>query len=560
MEQQTAMTAAIPAAAQTMAPPPAAPAGPRRRKKRAGRIAAALLVLALLGGSGGGVWYFVFRQPPEDRGEVLTDVIRTGSITTAVEGSGLATPRESATLTLAAGGTVSQVFVSDGDTVSAGDPLYIIRSEAAEEEVAAAREAYNARLEEIAALQKERAGLTLQAPHPGKLIEVKRLQPGDELSRGDTVATLVNDTKLRLHLYYNYSYQGAIQKGQSAEISIPAVMGTFPGTVEAVNLVSRIFPEGGKGFEVVFALDNPDTLTAGMEATALLTAGDGGPIYPYESGKLEYWETTELKVKASGPVTGANLLNYAAVSAGTVLVTLGDTELGRQIAEKQALADEAAKKLTEAQKAMADLSAAAPISGTVFSCSLLPGQEAKAGETAVIISNTAVMSVEITVDDRSIRAISVGQDIEFTDYEENTYTGTVESVSLSGKSENGMTTYPVKVTVDNADGRLVSGAYLNYSFAASQSGDCLVAPVEAVRSVSGAGGSLVSVVFVQSDRRPDNGVDLPAEVMGEIPAGFYPVPVETGLSDPAGVEIKSGVSEGDTVFLGYQKDAEGSSI
>lgn len=552
-------TPAVVPATQTQIPAPPPTPKKRRRKIPIGRLISTLLILALLGGGGFATWYFVFRQPPEVLGDVLLGTVSIGSITSTVEGSGLATAKDSATLTINSMGIVSQVFVADGDQVNKGDPLYVIKSETAEQEIADAQEAYNARLDELNDLNKERSGLVIQAPHPGKLMDVKTLKPGDEVSKGDTVATLVNDTKLRLHLYYNYIYEHEIQVGQSASISIPAVMGSFPGKVETINMVSRIFPEGGKGFEVVFVLDNPDTLTAGMDASAALTAADGSPIYPYENSKLEYFETTELKAKANGPVVQANLLNYAAVSSGATLVTLGDDEISKQIQEKQEQVDQAQKKLAEAQKAMADFSAVAPISGTVFSCNLIPGQEVKSGDSAVTISDTSSMSVEITVDDRNIRYISAGQTIDFTDYDGNVYMGTVDNVNLNGKSENGMTTYPVKVTVDNADGTLVNGVYLNYSFTASQSLDCLTVPIQAVNSVSDAEGNLVSVVYLQADSRPDNTVEVSEEVASKIPAGFYPVPVEVGLPDVSSVEIKSGVNDGDTVFLGYQKDtgAEG---
>ena len=567
-QQQTPVKEAPPAAGvpavtpipgeQKQAPP--SPPKKRRRNIRVGRMISTLLVLALLGGGGYATWYFVFRQPPKELGDVLLGTVSTGSITSTVEGSGLATAKNSATLTISSMGTVSQVFVADGDKVNKGDPLYVIKSETAEQEVADARDAYNARVNELNDLNKERAGLTIQAPHPGKLMDVKNLKPGDEVSKGDTVATLVNDTKLRLHLYYNYIYQNEIHVGQSADISIPAVMGSFPGKVETIHMVSRIFPEGGKGFEVIFVLDNPDTLTAGMDASAALTAADGSAIYPYENSKLEYFETTEIKAKAGGPVTQANLLNYAAVSAGTTLVTLGDDEIAKQMKEKQEQVDQAQKKLAEAQKAMADFNAVAPISGTIFSCNLTPGQEVKSGDSAVTISDTSSMSVEITVDDRNIRYITAGQTIDFTDYEGNSYMGIVDSVNLNGKSENGMTTYPVKVTVDNAEGTLVNGVYLNYSFTASQSLDCLTAPVQAVNSVSDPDGNLISVVYLQADSRPDNAVEVPQEVAASIPEGFYPVPVEVGLSDVSSVEIKSGVSDGDTVFLGYQKDPTAESV
>ena len=558
-QQQTPVQAAPPVpGAPSVAPQskdsPPTPPKKRRRTIRISKIISTVLVLALLGGGGYATWYFVFRQPPEQLGDVLLGTVSIGSITSTVEGSGLATAKDSATLTINSAGTVSQVFVSDGDKVNKGDPLYVIKSETAEQEVADAQSAYNDRLSELNDLNKERAGLVVQAPHPGKLMDVKTLKPGDEVSKGDTVATLVNDTKLRLHLYYNYVYQNAIRVGQSAQISIPAVMGAFPGKVEAINMVSRIFPEGGKGFEVVLVLDNPDTLTAGMEATAALTAPDGTAIYPYENAKLEYFETTELKAKAAGPVIRANLLNYAAVSAGDTLVTLGDDQIAKQISEKQDQVAEAQKKLAEAQKALADFNAVAPISGTIFSCNLVPGQEVKSGDSAVTLSDTSSMTVEITVDDRNIRYITAGQTIDFTDYDGNIYMGTVDNVNLSGKSENGMTTYPVKVTVDNADGALVNGVYLNYSFTASQSLDCLTVPVQAVNSVSDPDGNLISVVYLQAGSRPDNAVEVSEEVAAKIPQGFYPVPVEVGLPDVSNVEIKSGVQEGDTVFLGYQKN------
>ncbi len=49
--------------------------------------------------------------------------------------------------------------------------------------------------------------------------------------------------------------------------SIPAVMRAFTGTVEKVNRVSYISPEGAVHFEAVVVFDNPGTLTAGMDAS-----------------------------------------------------------------------------------------------------------------------------------------------------------------------------------------------------------------------------------------------------------------------------------------------------
>ena len=92
------------------------------------------------------------------------------------------------------------------------------------------------------------------------------------LNEGDTIATLVNDTKLRLSLYYSYAYEGDIKVGQTAQISIPAIMAPVTGKVEQINKVRFVSPEGATHFEVVLGLDNPGTLAEGMDAWWSATA------------------------------------------------------------------------------------------------------------------------------------------------------------------------------------------------------------------------------------------------------------------------------------------------
>lgn len=51
-------------------------------------------------------------------------------------------------------------------------------------------------------------------------------------------------------------------------------------------------------FEAVIVFNNPGTLTAEMDASAVLTAGDGTSIYPYEATQTQYYETRTLTTKA----------------------------------------------------------------------------------------------------------------------------------------------------------------------------------------------------------------------------------------------------------------------
>ena len=151
--------------------------------------------------------------------------------------------------------------------------------------------------------------------------------------------------------------------------------------------------------------------------------------------------------------------------------------------------------------------------------------------------------------------------VELSDWNGNTFIGTVTAINMgAAESQNGMTNYPVTLTVDNQDGSLLAGMYLDYSFVASQSDDCMMVPMQSVKNIPSEDGmSTDYVVFIRADERPENAVDLeiPEPEPGESPAypspqdGFYPVKVETGLNDNYNVEIKSGLRGDEEVFVNY---------
>ena len=546
--------------------PAASPASPpgrpkpkfNKRKVRQAAIAGAVVVALAAGGF---LLYRFLTKQDSASSEIQTQPVQYGTIQSKVTGSGNAKAKESAAITLTAGGTVQEVFVSPGDTVTAGQPLYTIFSQEAQDQVTQAQTQVDNLNKEMSALLEDANNLTVRAPFAGKLINVKEFQPDQEVAKETAVATLVNDKKLKLSLYFSYAYENQIHTGQSVQVSIPTVMGTYTGTVEKINKVRFISPEGAVHFEAVLVFDNPGTLTAGMDASATLTASDGSAIYPYENGKTEYYETREIVTKAAGPVVSqGNLLDYADVSAGEALLTLGSSTINEDIMAKQKEIDEAQKKLADAQKGLADFNAVSPIDGSVTSCTLTPGAEVKSGDTVVTISNTTNMVVDITVDDRNIAFVQPGLTVELSDWNGNTFIGTVTAINMgAAESQNGMTNYPVTLTVDNQDGSLLAGMYLDYSFVASQSDDCMMVPMQSVKNIPGEDGSTDSVVFIRADKRPENAVDLeiPEPEPGQPPMypspedGFYPVKVETGLNDDYNVEIKSGLNGDEEVFVNY---------
>ena len=559
MTQQNAPVTEAPAPAA----PPARPSGTsnqkKKQRKKVRNTIIALVVLAVL--AVGGFFLYRFLTAKEAvNSQIQTQPAQISSIQSMVQGSGNAKAKDTAAITLTQGGTVQEVFVTAGDTVTEGQPLYTIRSQAAEDEVTAAQEKVSNLQKDMADLHKALNNLTVRAPFAGKLIEVSEFETGSTVSSGASVATLVNDKKLKLSLYFSYAYENDIYVGQSVSVSIPAVMDSFTGSVEQVNKVHYITPEGADHFEVVVAFDNPGTLTEGMTASAALTAANGTPIYPYENGATKYYETRKIVTEAGGPLLSANLLCYSNVSAGQVLLSMGSDTIDSDIRAKQKEIDDAMEKLTEAQKALNNFNAVAPIDGTVTTCTLAEGAEVKSGDTVIIISNTTTMLVNITVDDRNISFVKPGMTVDLTDWNGNVFTGTVSSINPgSAEAGQGMTSFPVTLTVDNYDGSLLEGVWLDYSFVASQSDDCIVVPMQSVKYVSDENGETASVVFIKADSKPENtvAIDIPPTEPGATPLypseseGFYPVPVTTGLSDNYNVEIKEGLTGDEEVFVNY---------
>jgi len=174
------------------------------------------------------------------------------------------------------------------------------------------------------------------------------------------------------------------------------------------------------------------------------------------------------------------------------------------------------------------------------------GDELPANTTVVTISDTSTITISANVDERNISYIKTGMMVELDQWG-TPGTGMVESVSLSSTINNGVATYPIVISADNFDESLQVNSYINYSLMASQNDNCLILPIQSVRTVGLEDGSMATVVYVKSDHAPENVVEVPY-ADEEIPEGFWPVPVEIGIQDNYNVEIKAGVEEGTEVF------------
>ncbi|WP_409968959.1 HlyD family efflux transporter periplasmic adaptor subunit [Bengtsoniella intestinalis] len=514
------------------------------KKKVSKKLRRRIVALLVIAGMAGGGYYYVTKDTDEVIQTAVTDIVYRGDITATVEGSGLTKAKNTESISLNTAGTVLDLFVSDGDKVMAGDPLFVVDSAAAVTAVKNAQNEVDGYQSQLNALYKDMAGLNLSPSYAGKLMDVVTLNAGDEVSKGQTLATLADDTRLRLELYFSYAYEGQIKTGQTAQVSIPALTSSLAGTVEAVHMVSRITDQGSKLFVVHVLVENPGTLTDGMVATATVDIG-GETAYPYESGTLAYYRTGELTSTVSGTVISSKLVNFLPVTQGQTLVVIDGEDVENERFTIEQNLDNALEDLEKAQENLANTSAVAPMNGTVLGLSVGLGDSIDAGATILTIADTDTIIVDATVDERNVSFVKAGMWVDIDQWG-NYFGGMVDSVSLTSDVSNGVASFPMVISVDNYDGALVTGSYVSYSLMASQSQGVLLLPLQSVKSVTLPDESFGTVVFVAGER-PENAVDLPYPPE-DVPEGYWAVPVVTGIADNYNVEIKSGVEEGMEVF------------
>lgn len=232
------------------------------------------------------------------------------------------------------------------------------RVTSAEESVTAARKDVTSAQERVESakkdLEKVRAkldDLQVKVPYEGKLLDISKLTPGDKISEGTKIATLVDDTRFRLTQYYSYAYADEIRAGQSARVSVPSLMSELDGVVETVHMISRPTEEGSRLFSAEIVVENDGALTAGMNALAAVNTGDEYAA-PYDSGKLDYFRTSDLKTEVGGTVIESILVDYLPVAQGQVVVVLDSDTLDDQISEAQKTVEDREKDVEDREKAV----------------------------------------------------------------------------------------------------------------------------------------------------------------------------------------------------------------
>lgn len=554
--------------------------------KRRTLVLTLVIILVIAGGAFG---FFRWRQAKTTPAlaKYATTAAQRGDVVVTVSDNGTIVGRKQQDVRPETTGTVEAVYVKLGDKVKDGQTLAVVRNDDLADQIATAQAnlaVEQARFGEmkkpaskasqsdinlavqkveqakrtLALKQADVDSLTVEAPMSGT-VAAMNVSPGDSASPGSALFTVVDLNNLTMNLSVSQGLLPYVYTGETGRV-VFANGANRTGTVTYVNPIGT--PKGSYDatYTATFTLDAPaasDGVWPGMTGTVSINNPTQGTINLNSSASAK---SVAVSAKVSGTVTAVKAKAGDLVTAGQTVVTLSNDSLIASLKQAEIdlqsiqanldslknpqptaspadlQAEEA--KLNQLQISLnglyrqrENLTLTAPFKGTITARNIDPGDKINTSanaSAAFTVTDMDSMVVTINVDELDVTKVKVGQSatVAVEALSGKTHTGKVTNITPTGQTAQGVTTYPVEVTLDRADG-ILSGMTGDVTIMIAQKRNVLTVPVEAVQTVRGH--NYVRVIAGNATRE---------------------VEVKAGLADDQNIEIASGLNEGDVVITG----------
>ena len=475
----------------------------RKRRKIIITVVSVVLVLAIIAVVG--VSFLrrkVREQFASSQGEVLSYEVTAGSISTVVSGSGSLTDVDLETITVPEGVEITDVLVKKNQTIATGDILATVDTAS----VMSALADLQAQIEDlddtISDAEDDSASTTVYAGVTGRVKAVcgeKGADVADVMYEHGALALLSLDGYMAVDVQTD-----ELRSGDSVTVKLSDEK-EISGTVEVVvdGTATILVTDNGP------ALD--ETVTVLTDAGA--TVGTGN-LYIHSSLRVTGYAGTIASVK-----TNVN----DKVSTSTKLFTLEDTAYSANYNSLLRERAQLEKTLLELLTIQHDGAVLAKMDGSVYSVD----HSDDAATSVVTLSADEKMSVTISVDESDILSLELGQTVtvSVSSVSEDAFEGTLTEINRTSSSSG---TYSAVIEVAKAEGML-SGMTASVSVRIEGVDDAILIPIEALHKTSD--GAYVYTSYNEEYQEYGGKVD-----------------VVTGLENSTYVEIKSGLSVGDTVY------------
>ena len=534
----------------------------KRIPKKSGKkkwIFAGIMVIAVAGGA-----FFVQNQKKNAKlanvqaGKQNTAEVTKGDLISSLSSSGTISAKDTYEITSLVEGEVVEANFEEGDQVEKGQVLYRIDSSSVNSQLNSsqnslerANKKYQEALDDYSEAVSDYSGDTYKSTRTG-FIKTLNIEAGDKVSNNTVLASIYNDQTMKIKVPFLSTEAVSIAEGAQAVVTLTDTGEQITGTVTAVSNMDEVLDGGRMVRYVTVEVANPGGLSS--QYTATVSVGDF-----LGSGEATFTAATDTTMSASlsgvnGSVEVESMLVHEGdyVTVGTPIFKIKSKDVQDILQSFEDSVDSAKAQVEQAQSSLDstqdnvdNYTITAPISGQIITKSVKVGDKisrnsGSSDTTLATIYDMSELTFEMSVDEMDISSVAVGQSVSVTAdaYSDRTFSGTVTNVSLKGSQSNGVTNYPVTVTLDSdANGVLLPGMNVDGVITVGESKDTLMVPSGALMR-----GNRVYI--------KDDSADVSeGPQMGNVPAGFKAVEVEIGLSNDDFVEIKSGVSEGDTVYV-----------
>ena len=498
---------------------------------------------------------------------VPTAVATKQDISSEISSSGTITPKDTYNITALVSGEIVSADFNIGDMVSKDQVLYQIDKSSIVSDINSsnnslnkANSGYASASKEYAKAKAEFAGNLYRSTRKGYIKELS-IQTGDKISGGTKLATIYNDNVMNIRIPFLSSDAVNITPGMSGALTIADTGEQVEGKVVSVSSMDQTLDGGRLVRNVTFEVNNPGGLTD--KTTANATVGD---ITSTGDGTFEASTNVDMSADlAAGVDIESVLVNVGDyVDVGTPIFKMTSESTDKLLKTyKDALdtaqgdVDTAKKGVDTAKKNSDEYTIKSPIAGKVISKNYKVGDKVGSGSdnkavTMAVIYDMSSYTFKMSVDEKDISKVQNGQKVRIKSdaFPDKEYSGTVTNVSLESTSQNGVSTYPVTVKLDETYD-LLPGMNVDGYITLESAKDALTIPSNALmrgNKVYVKDNSATETKTADAKANKDS-TNANSSGDGLVPAGFKEVTVTTGVINSDYVQITSGLNEGDEVYI-----------
>lgn len=475
----------------------------------------------------------------DDTAQVSNEAtVERRDIKSVITGSSTIEPNKEYSITSLVSGEITEAPFEEGDIVTKGQLMYKFDSSSMETSITSADIGIEKAEQSYQDTLDETKDAYIKSDISGTVNEVL-VKAGETVGAGTKIATVSDTSVLKAKVPFNAADASNIYTGNSATLTLVGTGSVLYGTVTHVGSASQALNGHMNVCYVTIEVRNPGAVNTGDSVTAMI-----GSIACNDVGKFEPTEERTITAKASGTLSALYISENDSVSKNAT-VGIIDMEYDSKLNSARLSVEDSKLSKEKLENQLKDYSITAPISGKVITKNLSAGDKYEMSNSSVkelaLIYDMSSLCFTLNVDELDVKNISVGQAVTITaDACEGTvYNGIVENVSISGTTSNGVTTYPVKVRINDFDDYLLPGMNIEAEITVSSAENVLTVPVNAVNRGD--------IVYVKGNKTDDK---------DNAPEGYHSVKVTTGISDDDYIEITDGLSEGDSIYILRQSSGD----